>query len=260
MTIASSKLLQTNVGNPHIWGTMLDATSTTPQETPGIVRWDVHPVWGLRGFTYLKCYQSGGHTAGTVAAYLDPVAINNITAGTTFSITTSGLTADIYVGGILRCLDDAGAAGAAPEGESGIITSNTTTQVVIDTNDAFSVAAAVNDDFTIIVPFGCDTAAANDTAARVAGVAMTTVAQYSWGWYQFFGINPSVSAIAAGTAIPTEESVIVANSGLVTDGAGAAAELRVGQILHALTSDTVLRKAIVRLHTGYAYTLSNSTP
>lgn len=258
MTIQATKLLQTNVGNPSAWGTTLDNVSTTPKEIPGVVRIDWHPVFGLRKFKYLRCYQSGGHTAGQIASFLDPVAVNNITSGTTTTITTSSLTADIYVGGLLRCLDDAGAAGAAPEGEIGLITANSTTVITIDSNDAFSASPAVNDDFTIVVPFGVDNAAANDVCSRVAGVAMATVAQYSWGWYQFFGINPSVQAIAAGTAVTTEKGVIAANGGLVSDGSSSAAHLLIGVALATLTSDTVLRRALIKLNCGDENTVSVS--
>ena len=258
MTILATKLLQTKGANPEIWGTTLDAADTTPKERLGTVRWDDHPVFGRRGFKYLRCHQSGGHTAGVIASFLAPVAINNISSGTTTTITTSGLTADIYVGGLLRCLDDAGAAGAAPEGEIAVITANTATVVTIDTNDAFSAAPAVNDDFTIVMPFACQTAAAGDVAGRVAGVAMTTIAQYSYGWYQFFGINPSVQAIAAGTAITTEKGIITANSGLASDGSTSAPSLLIGVALATLTSDTVLRRALVKLNCGDSFTFSIS--
>ena len=123
-------------------------------------------------FVYARCDQSGGCAAGQLQSYVANTAINNITSGTTTSITTSGLTADLLVDGILYCIDDAGGAGAAPEGEKGRVVENTTTVVTIDSDDAFSAAPAANDDFQVHLPFAVDDSADGDFAHQVAGVAM----------------------------------------------------------------------------------------
>ncbi|MGD9600054.1 MAG: hypothetical protein AB7P94_17400 [Steroidobacteraceae bacterium] len=237
------------------WQTELDASDAEPKEVRGAIRYEQHPVFGVRGFQYLRCNQSGGTAAGAVQSFVANTSISNITSGTTTTITTSGLTADIHVGGFLYCLDDAGAAGAAPEGEYGRIVANTATLVRIDSNDAFSVAPAANDDFVIINPFSVVNSADGDFAYKVAGVAMATLDQYDWGWFQFYGINPTVNAVAAGTAIITNESV-VANTKVVNDGAGDAAELRIGVALNGLTTDTVKRSLMVKLFCGAAFPLS----
>lgn len=257
MTIQASKLIASNVGTPVMWRTSLDATHSTPQEVLGSIREDVHPYFGRRRFEYVRFDAST--VQGTFLSQVANVAVNNITSGTTTTITTSGLTADIHVGGLLNCLDDAGGAGAAPEGETGVIVANTATLVTIDTNDAFSVSPAVNDDFVIIKPWAVTTSAAGDFAYAVKGVAMADQTQYYYGWVQFYGINPYVRAVAAGTTLPTGESLIVANSGLITDGAGAAVDLRVGRIMHQLTTDTVARRAIVDLFCGSAFKMAGST-
>lgn len=240
------------------WATKLDSASSTALEKKGIVRWDVHPNLGWRGFQYLRCDQSGGMSAGDLATQIANVSINNITAGTTTSITTSGLTANIYVDGILYCLDDAGAAGAAPEGESGRIISNTATKVSIHSDDAFSVSTAVNDDFEIHIPWAVGDAAVNDQARRVLGVSMADLSQYQYGWFQFYGLNPRVLAVAAGTALTKNEACVAGNGGLVTDGSTAAAELRIGTTVVGLTSDTVRRYAHVDLFCGAAFKLTAS--
>jgi hypothetical protein len=258
MTIQAASLLELGGTNQQSWGTELDSSSSTALEKKGAVRWDQHPIYGLRGFQYLRCDQSGGCTAGQLQSFVANTAINNISSGTTTSITTSGLTANIHVDGILYCLDDNGGAGAAPEGEKARIVANTTTLVTVNKNDAFSAAPAANDDFVVVKHWAVGDSADGDFAAAVAGVAMADQDQYDWGWFQFYGINPSVDAIAAGTALPTGES-IVANVAVVNDGAGDAVDLRVGKILHALSSDTVLRKAMVDLFCGAAFKMSNST-
>lgn len=237
--------------------TTLDSSETSAKELPGLVRYTHDAKFGLRGFKYVRFDQSGGATRGQLQSKRANIAISNILSGTTTSITTAGLTADILVGGILTCIDDAGGAGAAPEGESAIITANTTTLVSIDPNDAFSVAPAVNDDFQVILPWAVVDSADGDSAAIVQGVAMANQDQYDWGWVQFYGINPDCDAIAAGTALIVYESV-VAGAALVNDGAGDAADLRIGQLLVGLSSDTVARKAVVKLFCGEAFPLGLS--
>ncbi len=257
MTIAASTISQQYANKRMGWATLLDEVGSTPKEVKGCVRWDQHPQFGLRGFQYVRFDQSGGATAGQLQSYIAVKAINNITAGTTTSITTSGLTADIYVDGLLVCLDDAGGAGAAPEGESGIVVANTATLVTIATADAFSVAPAVNDDFVIYLPWAVDDSADGDAAHMVAGVVMGAPDQYDYGWVQFFGVHPGVDAVAAGTALVINESV-VADAAVVNDGAADAAELRIGALKCALTSDTVARKAVVDLFCGQAFKLGTS--
>lgn len=257
MTLEANKLLEAARAFQVAHQTRLDSSSATPLEAPGTVRYTYDSVFGLRGFKYVRFDQSGGATAGQLQSKRANVAIGNITSGTTTSITTAGLTADILVGGILVCTDDAGAAGAAPEGEKALVTANTATLVEIDANDAFSVAPAANDDFEVILPWAVDDSADGDAAGIVEGVVMASQDQYDWGWVQFRGINPNVDAIAAGTALVKDESV-VAGAALVTDGAADAVDLRIGRLLVELKSDTVLRKACVDLYCGEAFKMGLS--
>lgn len=258
MTIASSAILALGGTNQQSWATELDSTSATPLEKKGSIRFDSHPIFGLRGFQYVRFDQSGGVAAGELQSFRDIVSVANISSGTTTSITTSGLTADIYVDGLLYCLDDAGGAGAAPEGEVARIVKNTTTVITVHSSDAFSVAPAVNDDFQIILPWAVVDSADGDFAGQVAGVVMTAQDQYDYGWVQFLGVHPAVNLIAAGTALPIYES-LVADAALLTDGAGDAVDLRVGRLMHGVSSDTVARKAIVQMFCGSAFQMGNST-
>jgi len=237
--------------------TTLDSSSAEALELPGVTRYTHDPRLGLRGFKYVRFDQSGGCTRGQLQSKRANIAITNITAGTKTSITLAGQTADIYVGGILVCVDDAGGAGAAPEGESGIIVANTTSVITIDSNDAFSVAPAANDDFVVILPWAVVDSADGDAAGIVQGVAMADHDQYDWGWIQFLGINPDCDAIAAGTALTVNESV-VANTAVVNDGAADAVDLRIGRLLVQLSSDTVARKAVVDLYCGEAFKMGLS--
>lgn len=256
MTLQASKLTKSNVGNQLAWNTTLDASDTTAKESRGVIREDFHPIFGPRKFKYVRF--DVATTLGDLCSSRTPIDVANITSGSTTGLVTTGLTADIYVGGILRCYDDAGAAGAAPEGESGVIIDNTTTTITIDTNDAFSAAAAVNDDFKILLPWAVVAAAASDLSSVVAGVAMATQAQYSFGWVQFFGLHPAVKAIAAGTTI-TAGKCVIATTSAVTVGSTSTVEARIGYADVTLTTDTVLRTIGVRLFCGEAFPFGAST-
>jgi len=257
MTIQAQKLLDKSNANRLAWSTQLNSTSATPLEQRGAVRYTYDPYFGARGFKYLRCDQSGGCTKGQLQSKRANIAITNITAGSTTSFTLAGQVADIYVGGIAVCVDDAGGAGAAPEGESAVITENTTSVFQVDANDAFSVALAANDDLKILLPWAVVDSADGDAAGIVQGVAMADLAQYEWGWFQFLGIHPQVDAIAAGTALIVNESV-VANTAVVNDGAADAVDLRIGRLLVELSSDTVVRKAVVDLYCGEAFKMGLS--
>jgi len=257
MTMQTAKLYQQARAFQVAHQTTLDSSSSTPLEKLGVVRFTHDSVFGLRAFKYVRFDQAGGATKGQVQSKRANVDVANILSGTTTSITTAGLTANILVGGILVCIDDAGGAGAAPEGQSALIIENTTTVITIDANDAFTVAPAVNDDFKVILPWAVVDSADGDAAGIVQGVVMADQDQYDYGWVQFLGINPDVDAIAAGTALILDESV-VAGAALVNDGAADAVDLRIGRLLVGLTSDTVRRKAVVDLFCGEAFKMGLS--
>ena len=250
MTIEAAKLVRSGSLNSVINGAPLSSSSTTALAKKGRVYYDEHPQFGARGFQYVRF--DVATTAGDVSSYRANVNVDNITSGTTTTITTSGLTADILVDGIIYCVDDNGGAGAAPEGEKALVVANTTTVITIDSKDAFSAAPAANDDFDVILPWAVNDSSNGDAAGIVAGVAMADQAQYDYGWVQFYGIHPTVATVAAGTAIVIYESV-VADAGTVNDGAADAADLRIGRALHQLTTDTVRRVTMIDLFCGKAY-------
>jgi len=255
MTIQASSILEAAGAPTRVWATALNSSSSTALESKGIIRWDRHPQYGFRGFQYCRIDQSGGMTAGQLSSYRVNVAVNNIAeSGTTHATTrieTSGLTADIHIDSFLNCLDDVGGAGAAPEGETGRIIANTATVITIDSDDAFSATPADNDDFVIITPWAVNDSANGDFSGTVAGVIMAAQDQYDYGWVQFFGIHPTVAAVAAGTTIPDLENV-VAFTATVNDSNGDDADLAVGKAMHQLSTDTVLRTIMVDLRCGQA--------
>ncbi len=256
MSYSQTNLLA-NGGVPVVTAAELNSSSSTPLFPAGYVYKDTHPVWGPREFKYVQFHVAT--TRGTPTTFLDPIATSSITSGTTTSITktSAGWVVDLYKGGVLRCLDDAGAAGAAPEGEIARITKNTSDTIYVESNDAFSAAPAANDTFNIILPWAVQASASGDIARNVAGVAMATQTQYYWGFVQFKGLNPYVAVVAAGTALTAKKSLITGTS-LLTNGSTSAAELRVGFLMHTVSSDTVARYALVDLCCGPAFALGAS--
>lgn len=252
MSIETAKLYKETSAVQKVWNTALNASDTTPKEPKGAVRWTYDPVLGYRGFQYVRFDQSGGATKDNLVSYRGLISVSASGAGTTTTVVTSGLTADTLADGIIVCLDDAGAAGAAPEGENGRIAANSATLITLDSNDAFSAATASSDTFRVLLPWAVTSAVTGHTAAKVAGVVMATQAQYSWGWVQFAGFHPSVSAVAAGTTITEDRDLIVDTADVVTNGSTSAVELRIGYTPFALTTDTVLRKIGMYLNCGFA--------
>ncbi len=245
------------------WKTTLDASDTLPQEQPGAVRWTYDPVLGYRAFQYVRFDQSGGALKDNPVAYRPLISVSATGAGSATTVAGSGFAVGdpagrgVLAGGIIRCLDDAGAAGAAPEGELGYIAKNTATLITLDPNHAFSAATAASDTFRVELPWAVVDSAAGNTAALCAGVAMANQDQYDWGWVQFLGLHPGVTCVAAGTAITADRSLITGTN-LLTNGSTSAPELRVGYTLHGVTTDTVLRKVPVYLHCGFAAKLAAS--
>lgn len=251
-----------NVGMQN-WNTTLDASDATPKEKKGAIRVTHDEVLGPRWFMYCRFDQSGGAGADNPVAFRGLVSVSATSGGTVSTVNGSGFATGEYTGngvlagGIIRCLDDAGAAGAAPEGEVGLVAKNSATVITLDPASPFSAATASSDTFRVELPWAVVDTAAGNTAALVAGVSIVTQPQYYWGWVQFAGYHPGVTCVAAGTAITAGKSLI-AGTNLVTDGSTSAAELRIGYAVHGVSSDTVRRKVPMKLFCGMAFQLGAS--
>jgi len=101
---------------------------------PGTIAWVVD-AFGPRIVKYVKNMVGSTNAVGELMAYesdganVRSTSITASSAGTTTTIVTTGLTANDHVDQIAWCVDDAGAAGAAPEGEASVVASNTTTTI-----------------------------------------------------------------------------------------------------------------------------------
>lgn len=148
--------------------------------------WD--PLYGYRIFKLMKNLSNSAFAAGDLVSYVNPASVGTITAGSKLSITTSGLTADDLEYQKIVCMDDAGAAGGAPEGEASLCIANSTTLITLHPDYPFSAAIAASDTAQVIYANGLEDAAGGDLRGpgyftdSVAGVVMSAVPDNSWGW------------------------------------------------------------------------------
>lgn len=248
--MASDKDIYLNLG--HLSGlgmSDLNRDDVLPYMRPGTVAW-VTDAYGPRLVKYIKCLQSGGVAKGELMAYCSDGAnvistsVANITSGTTTSFVTSGLTADRHNGMISYVLDKAAVAGAAPEGESSIVSKNTATVVTLDAHYPYSTALAVNDDIELIATYQVEDAADGDEAWTCVGVVLAKdgISANNYGWVQLEGVTPALSIASSAEGDP-----VVADAAAVgpfgTDGQ----ELWVGTALSTLSTDEALKQLPIRV-------------
>ena len=183
-------------------------------------------------------------------------SVANITSGTTKSFVTSGLTANRHNGMISYVLDTAAVAGAAPEGESSIVASNTATVVTLEPDYAYSVALAVNDDIELMSTYQVEDAADGDEAWTVAGIVMGIdgISDGNYGWIHVEGVTPCQSAASA-----VEGDPIVADAAQVGPFGSDGHELWIGTSLVALSTDEALKQIPAQLKL-FTYENSGGTP
>jgi len=252
MTIASAASLAANGNGRLAWATDLDASDAVAQEILGSARWDVHPIWGLRGFEYVRFHDAA--VKGSWNTQIANIAVANATGTSTTTVVLAGtFTADILKDCLVRCKDDTGAAGAAPEGETARIISNTTGVLYLNPDDAWSVAPSSGDDFEVILPHRVSAAGAGDESLLCRGVAMATQTIYYYGWVQFYGWNPFANFVAAGTVVTGPKGIITGSGGLATVSSTSSRSILVGSLpCTSITTDQVGRTNLCHIQTGVA--------
>lgn len=180
--------------------------------------------FGLRMFRYVKNVRGSALGFGEVAIRVADITVASITSGTTTSITkTAGFTANANVGKILVYETNNTTPGAAPEGQSALITANTADVLTLDANLPLSAAPNAADSIRIRAPWHADAAGAAALAVDVLGVVVGSggITNGNFGWLQFQGYCPltavTAAAIAAGATVITG-----ATAKVKTIGAGAA--------------------------------------
>lgn len=231
-----------------LFGTALGDTGTTPKERLGATRVEVDDTYGIRVFQY--CFNISGSTIaeGDSAMFegsiLADVSLSD--GSTTTAVRSSGsfVTDGIKPGDIIMCVDDAGAAGAAPEQEYSIVTGVVALQV--DFSPALTVALASSDKVAFFRRYSVKASADATGAPEYAGVAMAAVVTLGYGWFQIGGIHPAAklvasTAFAEGALLKPGASVLDALSDTVDVGEC------VGVVLVAIQSDAVRNRTVVKL-------------
>lgn len=228
------------------------------REELGVLREEVDGKYGERWFRAVQNATGGALNKDTLVSYdgvlLSAAVDAAANSGTTFVLRAadSFIADGVKVDDMIIVIDDAGAAGAAPEGEQSFVTGVEALRV--DFSPALTAALAANDTVNFIKRWSIIAAAAAH-GKRVAGVPMVNIAAGYGGWVQVRGIYPSANVVAAGTAV-AEGDRLAAGAALLTPMATTAAnansgvdvnEVAVATALQSLTSDTVRRKAVVML-------------
>ena len=220
----------------------INGDSVAPRMRPGQISILVD-AFGPRIVQYCKFINA--MAVAELASKPANVAITDITSGTTTSFVTTGLTADVHNGKLAYVLDNNDSAGAAPEGETGIVADNTTTIVTLEKDYPLSVALAANDDITLISNWQAEDAADGDLGVDVLGVVLAAggVAASNYGWVQREGYT---SALFTTDAVGAAEPVVAAAASLDAFGSDGQ-ELHCGYSLAAITSDQLAFRAPVNL-------------
>lgn len=190
--------------------------------TPGQYAFLWDKLWGYRVFKLVKNLSGATLAKGDLVSYVAAASVGSITAGTTTSITTSGLTANDLEYQMITVSDDAGAAGAAPEGESSLCIANTATVITLDPMYAFSAAIGASDTASVVYINGVEDATANDErglghgSIGVAGVVFADATDNYWFWVLQRGwvtVKNTNSIVATYNVIAGEATIASAADG-----------------------------------------------
>jgi hypothetical protein len=208
---------------------------TTPVDAPGarrkVIERSTHN--GALGWWEVMYYRASGtiNEGELVAEYqLSVTDVDSGAVGSTTKAAAFHATADIYVGcgGVIHIDDDNGGAGAAPEGESALITASVANTV---THTNLTAATAANDDVSIHAPFLGVQAAATD-GANIIGLALTDVTVGQYGFALRRGFHPDAEVVTT-TAVGIGVGLIPAAGGQLTPYTGAETYPPVGHAVAA---------------------------
>jgi len=184
------------------------------------------------------CNRSGGTLAQGALVKWQQTTITNADGGSISTVVEAGLTANELVGDLIICTDDAGGAGAAPEGEGRYITKNTSGIITVQPD--WSAAVAAGDDFVIRTNSKVIASVVGDTRAETAGVVVNPdgIADNYWGWVLSQG---RVGLLGKAATVITTDKMIIAEVGRVDVSAGGASDhgLGLGYALSDLKADSV---------------------
>ena len=212
-----------------------------------------------RRFRYVE-NRSGGALNRGLAVTLKSIPFATVTAngGTTTTVTRASgsfISDGWAIGDIIRHLDDAGGAGAAPEGEVSVVTA--VAALTVTFAPAFTTAVASSDTVQCIRPWSIKASVAGDPAF-LGGLPTQNIANNEFGWIQTGGLFPDATIVAAGTTVPLMAplyfgtALLTPVAPVLTEGTpniivSGTSYLPVAYALSSVTTDTVNRKAVVML-------------
>lgn len=243
--MASNNALFLNLGTIIPVGMAdLERDDASPYQRAGTLSLVVD-AYGPRILQYVQNQSGSAFAKGELVKKVANTAVNNITAGSTTSATTTGLTVGDHAGKLCYVLDNDDSAGAAPEGQVSIVAGNTATIITIEGDYAFGTALAANDDLVLISNWQATDAADGDIAINELGVVLAVdgVANNDYGWVQKEGYVVALllsGAITAGDPVVADAAQIGAFG---TDGQ----ELWVGYALAAVSADQTAERGPVNL-------------
>lgn len=224
----------------------IEANDEKPRANPGGVVFKHSRGFGMQVLKYCRNRNGSAVARGEALSYVADTSPNvdrstsagTITsASTTTSVVGSGLTAGDHDGALLYITDNADAAGAAPEGEIGVIASNTATVMTMEADYKFSTAPTTSDTAQIISTFQVEDAADGDEAWCVAGTVMAAggISDGYYGWIGQEGFFPVLYT----TAAVTSGAPIVTGAASFIDFGSDGMELQVGICPEAVAADLV---------------------
>jgi len=201
------------------------------QYSPGQYAFVWDKLWGYRIFKLVKNMHGSTLAAGNLVSCVAAASVGTVTAGTTTSVTSSSMTANDMEYQMITVADDAGGAGAAPEGESSLAIGNSTTVINLDPAYAFSAAVGASDSVYVVYINGVELSASSDErgfghgSIGVQGVLFGAPADNYWCWALQRGW-----VIAKNTDALVATQNIRAGTGLIQDASDGGQQLEIGQI------------------------------
>lgn len=206
--------------------------------------------FGVRIFRYLhnKAASAANAVAGGLYSRAANVAIASIDTGSTTTLIkkAAGFTADAQIGWMAYYLTNNTTPGAAPEGETAIVTANTAGAATLDSGRPLSATPNAADAVTFLSLWDFIKSATGDLASNVFGVCVATagITNGNWGLLQQYGLCPDVKCLSSAAQVAGK--ACIAQTEQVTVSSSSAVNLLVG-IVMATIAGTNRGKSLIFL-------------
>lgn len=224
----------------------INGNDATPQARPGTITFAVDS-FGYKVLTYARIFATvtQGALVSRWGGTSGSTAVTGITSGsTTTALKASAWTADTQAGAVFYVSDDAGAAGAAPEGEVSIVAANTSGQLTLDSDLPLSTAIAVNDAVRTISNWQAEASADGDLTGTVIGVlpGKNGCTSGNYAWVVSEGLVKAKTLVSV-----TVDTPAVADAGVIGPFGSDAPTLWIGSVKGVVASDNAALTVPVRL-------------